>query len=277
MASKLSYKELVSRIREVGIEPGDTVHLQSSLAMIGPIEAGASDQDMLEFYYSAFWDVIGLNGTLLVHTPFEDYGRFGTPFIVEESPSRAGVFSEYVRTKPGVIRSMHPIVSTAGVGAKAELICGGNHYSGFGYDSSWGRMHRNNVKFVFFGVYMRKYLSFIHFIESVFNVPYLYTKVYPTQVYKNGAIIERKFAMAVRYLDFSIDWDITYFESILRQQGLIKETKLGRSIIQVCNAEEVFNMGMECLSENMYAFLKAPPQFRYGQIPSDGFTGPQPS
>ncbi|MBL0882131.1 MAG: AAC(3) family N-acetyltransferase [Chitinophagaceae bacterium] len=277
MVSRLTYKELISRIQDLGIEAGDTVHLQSSLAMVGPIEAGPSDQEMLDFYYHALWEVIGPNGTLLVHTPFEDYGRFGTPFIVEESPSRAGVFSEYVRTRAGAIRSIHPIVSTAGVGKNAELICGGNHYSGFGYDSSWGRMHRNNVKFLFLGVYIRKYLSFIHYIESVFNVPYLYTKIYPTPVYKNNVKIERQFAMAVRYLDFSIAWDITNFESILRQNKLINETKLGRSILQVCNAEEVFNKGMQCLSENMYIFLKNPPNFKFGQIPADGFTGPQPS
>jgi len=272
MAGKLSHKELVSSIRDVGIEAGDTVHLQSSLAFVGPIEAGTSDSEMLDFYYSAFWEVLGENGTLLVHTPFEDYGRFGTPFIVEESPSRAGVFSEYVRTRPSAVRSIHPIVSTAGVGAKAKLICDGNHYSGFGYDSSWGRMHKANVKFLFLGIYMRKYLSFIHYIESVFNVPYLYTKIYPTPVYKNGVKIDRQFAMAVRYLDFSIAWDITYFESVLRQNGLISEVKLGRSMLQSCNAENVFDMGMDCLSENMYAFLKEPPLFRNGEIPADGFT-----
>ena len=58
------------------MEAGDTVHVQSSLPHVGPVESGDSPDEILDFYLTSFERVLGPNGTLLVHTPFEDYARY---------------------------------------------------------------------------------------------------------------------------------------------------------------------------------------------------------
>jgi len=130
---KLRRDELIAALRAAGVAAGDVVHVQSDLLRIGLVDAASTRHGILQFYLDGFFEVLGRNGTLTVCTAFEDYGRYGTPFIREESPSRTDAFSEFVRTRPGAVRSMHPIVSVAGLGARAAEICGGDHYEGFGY------------------------------------------------------------------------------------------------------------------------------------------------
>jgi len=271
--NRLSFSDLVSSLRQVGIEAGDVIHVQSSLPNIGPIEFGDRPSEIIDFYLSAFDAVLGSSGTLLVHTPYEDYGRYSTPFDVQQSPSRAGVLSEAVRMSNGAVRSMHPIVSTAGIGKSAREICDGPHYEGFGYQSSWGRMHRSDVLFVTLGLDLRSGLSFAHYIESLYGVPYQYCKVYSTPVLSRGKTVKGTFSLRVRYLDFSIAYDLRRFQEAIQFRGLSRAASCGRSVVQSVRASTAFDVGLSFLESDVYGFLAHPPKFRVGVIPFDGPTG----
>ena len=271
--NEISFEQLVAALREAGLTKGDIVHVQSSLVPFGRVQGITSRDNTLEFYYQGFMEVLGDTGTLLVHTPFENYGRYGTPFVVEESPSTAGVFSEFVRTRPGAIRSLHPIVSVTGIGPAAEEICGHNHFEGFSWESPWGKMHRMNVKLMGFGLGYKRTFSFSHYIEAAYGVPYQYVKLFNTPVYKNGKRIHMTFTMTVRYLDYSIAYDFSYLEKRLLADAGVQQSSLAHGVIQCVNAEPAFQVGIDCLNKNRYAFLKQAPQFRPGEIPFDGYTG----
>jgi aminoglycoside 3-N-acetyltransferase len=250
------------------------VHVQSALWTVGPADGAHNVDELGAFYLRAFQEVLGPAGTLSVLTAFEDYGRYGTPFVREESPSRSGMFSEYVRTRPGAVRSMHPINSVTALGARAEELCGGAHFEGCGYESPWGRLHRMNAKLLNIGVRFGKVLSFVHYIEAQYGVPYNYIKLYRTPVITNGSQVEGTFSMSVRYRDFSIAYSFQHFERELFAAGAAIEVPLGRSLLHVTAAARAFDIGVRCLNENRYSFLSQPPRFRPGEIPADGFTGP---
>ena len=270
---RISVQDIVHSLRSVGVERGDVVHVQSSLPHLGPVDSGDTPDQILDTYRKAFDEVIGDHGTLLVHTPFEDYARYGIPFTVELSPSRAGVFSEYVRTIPGAIRSTHPVVSTAGIGPKAAEICGGSHFEGFGYQSSWGRMHRSNVLMVTLGLEFRAGLSFAHYIESLYGVPYQYCKVFSTPVESNGHVVDGTFTMRVRYLDYSIAIDLSRYQRELIRRGVGRTASCGRHLVQAVRAQDAFDVGVEMLENDVFSFLLSAPTFRSGEIPADGPTG----
>lgn len=274
MAKILRRQELVEALRRSGLEAGDVVHVQSNLRSIGPIDAGPDREAMLVWYLAAFQEILGQTGTVTVCTSFEDYGRYGTAFVREESPSRLGVFSEYVRTRPGAVRSKHPIISVAGIGLKAEEICGGEHFDGFGHDSPWGRLHRMNAKFMGLGSKIRDSLTFTHYVEKLYGVPYQYCKLFEAPVYSGGVRLAGPFTMSVRYLDFSIQYDVQRLERRLLESGKALEVPVGRFVIQTTTAEAVVEEGIKSLSEDRYYFLKEPPRFRAGEYPMDGITGP---
>lgn len=271
---KLKFELLVEALVKAGLRPGDTVMVQSSLLHIGPVERSSTRQGLAEFYYGAFQEVLGSEGTMLVHTPFEAYGRYGEPFDSKSSPSTGGLLSEFVMNLPDAVRSQHPIVSVAGVGPMAEEICGGNHYSGFGWDSPWGRMHRENIRFVCLGLGLSRGLSFLHHIEAMFGVPYQYTKIYGTPVYRDRKEIAGPFTLSVRYLDFGIQYNYQEYEKYMLSAGLAHEERFERGLLlQATTASQAFAGGFDCLNRDRFCFLQTAPSFRSGEIPADGMTG----
>ena len=234
-----------------------------------------SREAILEFFLAAFTEVLGTKGTLCVGTSFEDYARYGVPFVLEQSPSRQGAFSEYIRTRPGAIRSLHPIVSVTALGPHASAICGGPHYEGFGYESAWGRLHRSNAKIVALGLGIEREggTTFFHYLERLYGVPYQYVKVYDTPVFSQGKEVEGDFSLSVRYLDFGILNNTLRFKRRLVERGLANCVPVGAGQMMVSSCEGIIDEGMICLNEDRYFLLESKPTFRRGEIPFDGNTG----
>ncbi|MDZ4252736.1 MAG: AAC(3) family N-acetyltransferase [Sulfuritalea sp.] len=270
----VSKSELADSLLSLGIGLGDIVHVQSDLRRIGPVDAHLTREDLCEFYLSTLQSVVGPEGTLTVCTAFEDYGRYGTAFVREESPSRTDMFSEYLRTRPGAHRSMHPIVSVAGLGARAAEICNGSHYEGFGYQSAWGRLHRANAKILTLG--MGADLggtTFFHYVERLYGVPYVYTKLFTYPVFAEGRQIQGPFTMSVRYLDFNIVNTPVKVKNSMLIAGKARQSSTGRALSWCAAAEDIVEHMMSLLDRDRWAMLEKPPKFRPGVLPMDGQTG----
>lgn len=274
MLKKLSSSQLTTSLKKVGLTKGCVVHVQSDLRRIGPVDVKGKE-GILPFYFDAFSEVIGEEGTLSVSTASPDYGRYGTPFIREESPSRVGVFSEYVRQKEGAIRSMHPIISTTAIGPKAKELCGGPHFAGYGWDSPWGRLHRDNAKILSFGLGPEHLggLSFFHFIENAYGVPYIYNKLFTAPVYSENKEIKGPFVLGVRYLNRGILYDTSRVRKMLIKDGVLQVEPIGQSVMMCGEAESIFQKTVSYLQDDIYLFLKNKPLFIEGQLPMDGLPG----
>lgn len=267
--------EAVAAFRDLGLVSGDIVHVQSDLRTIGPVDAPLTRDGQCGFYLRALQEVLGPEGTVTCCTAFEDYGRYGTPFVRESSPSRTDTFSEYLRTRPGAIRSMHPIVSVTGLGSRAEELCGGSHFSGFGYSSPWGRLHRANAKLLTLGLSKADEggLTFLHHVEAMYGVPYQYIKIFASPIISNGQEIEGPFTLHVRYLDYQIENCVLDIKSRLLTGGHAKHVRTGRTWSYCVSTQEAFSQTIKFLERNLWVYLKRPPNFRAGEIPMDGLTG----
>lgn len=270
----LKFNDLVAGIRALGIRNGDVVHVQSDLLGIGPVDCAASRESILKFFLEAFLEVLGPSGTLTTCTAFEDYGRYGTPYVLEESPSRLGTLSEFIRTRSGAIRSMHPIVSVTGLGTRAEEICGGTHFDGFGYASPWGRLHRANAWILTLGMGAKGGgTTFFHYVEKLYGVPYQYTKLFTYPVFARGQEVSGPFTMSVRYLDYGIVNTPVRVKTRMVELGEAGEVKIGRGLTWAARAQTVVDRMMRMFDEDRWVMLERAPNFRPGEIPMDGTTG----
>ncbi|HEY0837421.1 MAG TPA: AAC(3) family N-acetyltransferase [Azospirillum sp.] len=271
----LTFTALCEALRAAGISAGDTVHVQSDLRRIGAVEAEMTAEAVSRFYFDAFMEVLGPEGTLTVSTAFEDYGRFGVPYDRENSPSRGGIFSEYVRTRPGAVRSMHPIASVSGVGPLARDICGWPHYDAYGYDTPWGQIHRRNVKVMTLGLGANLGgLSLVHYVERLFGVPYQYTKIFTHPVIADGVPQPGPFTMSVRYLDYGIVDTSVRIKQRMVAEGTAVAMPLGRGAFWIARAQDLVDTTIEALRTDRWVLLEQPPKFRPGEMPMDGTTGP---
>ncbi|MBM2620568.1 AAC(3) family N-acetyltransferase [Actinoplanes sp. LDG1-06] len=157
---------LATDLRALGLAPGDTVIVHSSMRAVGSLAGGV--QAVVE----AFLDVLTPAGTLVVptHNPANSDPAEWTrppvpeawwPVIREQSPGfdpartpsqHMGVFPELVRTWPGARRSSHPQVSFAALGASAADVTG-NHplEDGLGDGSPLGAVYRADGKILLLG------------------------------------------------------------------------------------------------------------------------------
>ncbi|HEX8295860.1 MAG TPA: AAC(3) family N-acetyltransferase [Chthoniobacteraceae bacterium] len=271
---KLSHAQFTDSLRAAGLQSGDTLHLQSDLRAIGPVEAPLNREGILEFYLRGFQEVLGEEGTLTVLTATMSCARYGAPFIREQTPSEVGVFSEYLRRQPGAVRSLHPILSVAGLGPRAEEICGGAHYEGVGWDSPWGRLQRAGAKMMTLGMGDNGGgTTFFHFIETSYGVPYKYVKVMPCAVIASGVEVPGVFSMSVRYHDFDIKNTPVRLKSRLLERGLATQVQTGHAETWTTTCDAAFAVGMEALREDRWFLLENPPRFRAGEIPTDGPSG----
>lgn len=148
---------LSTDLRTLGVPAGGVLLLHSSARSVGFVAGG------IHAMVQAVLDVVGADGTLVVPTHTSDNSdpahwrnppvpqawwpaiRAATPaFDPARTPSwRMGVIAELVRTWPGAVRSDHPQVSFAALGARAaEVVRDHRLDAGLGEDSPLGAVYR---------------------------------------------------------------------------------------------------------------------------------------
>lgn len=177
--------ELVAGLRGLGVEPGDTLFVHSSLKSLGFVEGGPAG------VIAALQQSVGPEGTLLLPTYYVPGGT-----ILATCEMRDYVFNKRVHgtnmgalpaqflATPGVQRSIHPTHSVSALGRHARHVTESHHRapSVFGVGSPWERfVGLPRAKVLGLGVSMGP-VTFYHLLEDTmgdrFPVPVWLEKVY---------------------------------------------------------------------------------------------------
>lgn len=271
VAGPVRVGEIASALRQVGLRTGEIAFVHSRLFTVGLLAGVAEPSEIAGVYLKAFQEVLGDSGTIVVPTYTTSFGRYGKPFDLERSPSEMGLFSETVRKSSGARRSLHPIYSVAALGAQAAELAENHPRWNVGYDTVWDRMHQRGTKVLAVGLPLRQCMSFIHHVEVLACVPYLYHKLLEGKVVVGGQpLTQERFLMVVRYLEFDVGWDLTRLETDLQSAGLLARVPLGNAWVSAVSMPDVFRVCMQGLKRDPYYLLKHPPRFVQGRIPWDG-------
>lgn len=142
MGTPVTKQQLVDDLRRLGLKPGDTVLVHSSLSSIGRVEGGA------EAVIEALLAVLTPSGTLLM--PSFNWLQPYDP----ELPSRMGAVTEAFRCRPGVLRGLHPTHPVNAIGPRAEALLRDHVKSptACGPDTPFGRLISTGGKILMLGV-----------------------------------------------------------------------------------------------------------------------------
>ena len=109
--------DLARDLKDLGVEPGDTLFVHSSFKSLGPVQDGAGT------VVGALEESIGPRGLLLMPSfNLVEGERRAETWDPETTPSTVGWITEYFRRLPGTHRSNHYSHSVAarGRGARAR-------------------------------------------------------------------------------------------------------------------------------------------------------------
>ncbi len=164
----VTLNDILSALKRLGIENGDTVLVHSSLKSFGRVEKGADD------VIDALISAVGNEGTVVMPTlamkNFND--AYDTWHITK--PSDTGLITEVFRQRSDAIRSDQATHSVAATGKNAEYLTKTHGQSGlrigiygnspFAKDSPWQKLYDMNAKVIMLGVTYEK-LTFRHLCE----------------------------------------------------------------------------------------------------------------
>jgi len=242
--------DIAGAIRACGIDVGQTVFVHSFLGAFGPIGGG------LDGILSGFREAIGETGTLIL--PTYNYAFCGGEgYDHTTTPSTVGQITEHFRNRKGVVRTLHPVYSHAVEGPKSHEYAANPSPSGFGADSFFAKLKRDNAVFIFFGVSIQ-YATFVHHIEEMSEVPYRFQKIFHGRVTQNGTTSDYEARIFSRYLDVGVELDMQGFQSHLLGLGLLRTSILGRGRVMALDAETFFEEGSAYLRKHPFGFLREP-------------------
>lgn len=238
----ITKQEIKRALELMGIAAGDTLLLHSAMTAIGGVEGGA------DTVIDAFLEVIDEEGTLVMSTLT---GWFA-PFDAATSPSAVGYLSEVFRTRPGVLRSLHPVHSVCAYGKNAKFITEGheNCKTGCGEGTPYLKIRDLGGKALLLGVDMDRN-TVMHSLEEAIDARYLRTLdiVAPTYLedYQNRTFTLEKFPPGHR--------DFMMITPYLRRAGAMTEGKIGKAVTKCIDMQKLFAVVMPMLEKDPLLFI----------------------
>lgn len=213
----------------IGLAPGDKVVVHASLRATGLGADGVID---------ALLDAVGPDGLVVMPAFTYDNDSFSL-----DLPGRTGALAEVLRRRPGALRSAHPTYSVAALGAgAAELLDGHEQAEATGVDSPLGRLAAAGGHVLLLGVGQVANTT-AHVGEFVADAPYLDIPFDPGWP-AHGA---RRFPGCSRAFGA--------LERPLREQGAIRDGKVGGALAQLVPGAAVIEVVVELLRADPAALL----------------------
>ena len=253
---KKYYKEdIIEALKEAGIQKGDTIFVHSDLKSFGKINSEIRRDEFLESFYRALLETVGKEGNIIMPTFTYSFCKkeFYDPMT---TPSTVGILTEFFRKLEGVRRSIDPIFSVAAIGPDKDFFT----YVGtncFGEKSIFEKIFNKNSKIIFLGETFD--ITYMHFVEQKYNVPYRFIKKFNGKIKLNGELKDYTFDYNVRPLDKEVNYNLEGIANFFEKQSILSISKLGNSKIRVVNAIDAFNEITKGFKNNIYLLLKNKP------------------
>lgn len=236
----LTKQDIVNDLRRLGVGPGMTIMVHSSLSALGHVEGGA------ETLIEALIEAVGPEGTVAMPA-MPGSGVFD----IESSPSTVGTVTEVFRTYPGVRRSFHPSHSACAIGPRADFLLEDtlDHPTAIGAESPWGRLSRLPEAHVLLLGVDQDRNTLLHHPEEVVRAPYLNT-------------IQREYRAedgSVRTKTLELfpgpHRDFIGLEPIIMASGAMRIGKVGNAVARLMHAMTTVEAVTEALRKDPAAVL----------------------
>ena len=234
--------DIVSSLKKVGLQNGDSVFLHSNLGFFGKLKDCNDVNDLCRIFEESIFEVIGERGTLVVPTfslsfcNNQVYDKKNTP------STECGIFSEHIRKKENSKRTDDANFSVCAIGFKSSILTSNVPEHSFGDDSFWERFLKINGKICRFNL-GSDFNTFIHYVEKCKNVSYRYDKKFSGLIKENNKLVKKKFIHFVRDLEDELTTpNLKKLDEDLLKKEFVNKVNLGKGNIICMSSSNVFDM-----------------------------------
>ena len=249
---------------ELGVAGGETIYMGLDMARLPlPSWPAALNRDSIRaredrwcaFLFEHIMEILGSRGTLLVGTFSYSCGNPEIPFVVEETRSEIGPFTNWLRQHHQAIRSLHPIFSVAGVGLHARSILTNTGGAAFGPCSPFGRLAGLDARFVSLGVPFHLSITYLHHLEQCYGCNHRYHKIFITPVIKGGIVQKGPFLGYMRWRGLDAGPNFKPCEDQMLSEGVMREVLWNGCVNHAVHIADLDRIGYAMLKENSCAFV----------------------
>lgn len=234
---------------------GDVIFGHSNIGFFGRPEGARSGDDAAALFHDAIRERIGPEGTLVAPTFTYSFPRREV-FDPATSPSRMGLFAEWIRRRPEARRSLDPCYSVAAIGGRAEEMTADVPENAFGPGSFFDRFLKAGGKIL--NLNFDAGSTFVHYVERECAVPYRFDKTFAGTLRVGGEERPARSTIWVRYLsDDALEAKFEPFDALARAEGVFRTVPLGRGAMGLMTAADGFDLIARTLPSRPYFLTRA--------------------
>lgn len=230
-------------LMRLGLKKGDTVGVHSSLSSFGYVEGGA------DAVIDALLETVGERGNIVMSTHSANLSEdkrtpemtaIGIswlfkilPYDPGKTPVTTGIVPETFRKRKGVVRGLHPSLSIAASGPKAEVLSEG-----------WHRLLELDGYILLIGVGLDRCTA-MHLAEKRVRFPdRILKKITPPKWFVE------------KYPEEEWEWDVGPYPDFARltqpciERGIMKTVKVGKATLRLVKLRELIDLYVEHLERN---------------------------
>lgn len=244
--ASVTKEDIVAGLSGLGLKPGDSVLVHSSLSSFGHVVGGA------DAVIDAIIECISPGGTVMfpTFTGHKDLSPQNPPFFdVLNTPCWTGIIPETARKRPGFVRSAHPTHSVCAFGKHAEEYTEAHEFAPTpcGFGTPFDALVDADGYILFLGV-GHQCNTMMHYCEEVANVPYHLQEeeAYATIRYADGRTAD----VPVRLHKYGVPRDFTRLEPEFIAKGVQVESRIGNSLVKLVKAWHMVEIVLARLKED---------------------------
>jgi aminoglycoside 3-N-acetyltransferase len=243
-------------LADLGVKKGDNIMIHSDLSVLGRLCLSGSNSSsrFLRALINVFKEAVTSRGTIIMPTFSYSFLK-GEIYDINNSPSTAGILTEFFRKQKGVIRTINPDLSFAVWGKNKQYFTGHLGKSSFGKDSVFDRLNKKGGKIILFGPFFGGKATFMHYIEEMHGVSYRHKKIISGLISDKGKKFSYQNEHNARMPGRYIVVDGEKFIAGVRKKGILKEIYLGDKLVQAVDVKRYFNEGKIFLRKSETGFL----------------------
>ncbi|MBT5438631.1 MAG: AAC(3) family N-acetyltransferase [Flavobacteriales bacterium] len=243
----LNKKDLYNCFYEIGIRPGDSLLVHSSLSKIGFVENGAVD------VVDSLLEIISHEGDLLMPSSANgllqiDFVKKDEVFDVKNTPSVLGSITENFRKRDGVRRSLNYLEPVCAYGKNARYLTEGHfgEVSPYTKRSPFHRLTELNGKILYLGVDLDNAGTSLHILEDSvdFHFPVYASSDFRVKIKDEKGVVHTVFTKAHNPV-FSKKRKCNDLIPMFIDHGVCEKVKIGNAESYLFDAKKMLDLMLE--------------------------------